>query len=204
MKLIKIFMAIQLFVLLNVAVKAQQGEFRAELNYSVGLPAGSLKDAVEKTSWRGGEVAFMYGITDRASVGLMFGSQDFYQKYPRTIIHESGSDLSAVVTNSIQTMPFMVKGSMKLAPMGPVQPFVSLGVGGNFIQYRKFYGEFVDSRYTVGFAAQPSIGVHVPFGKESRAGFHIAGGFNYMPFRYNEVDGLHHGVVKAGITVPLR
>ena len=101
-------------------------------------------------------------------------------------------------------MPFMVKGSMKLAPMGAVQPFVSLGVGGNFIQYRKFYGEFVDSRYTVGFAAQPSIGVHVPFGKASRAGFHVAAGFNYMPFKYNDVDGLHHGVVKAGISVPLR
>jgi hypothetical protein len=203
MKLIKIFMATQL-LLLGAGAMAQQGRFKIDLNYQVGLPIGNLKDVVEETSWRGGEIAFMYGATDALSVGLAFGSQDFYQKYPRTIIHSSGQDISAVISNSIQTMPVMAKASMKLSPMGPVQPFVSLGAGANIIQYRKFYGEFVDNRSTVGFVAQPSVGIHVPFGKRSGAGFHIAGGFNYMPFKYNDVDGLHHGVVKAGVSIPLQ
>lgn len=204
MKLIKILMAAPLLLLLSTGVNAQQGRFKVELNYTVGLPAGKLKDVANNTSWRGGEIAFMYGVTDPLSVGLAIGTQDFYQKYPRTVIHSEGQDVSAVVSNSIQTMPVMAKASMKLAPMGPVQPFVSLAAGGNFIQYRKFYGEFVDSRYKFGFAAQPSVGVHVPFSRTSGAGFHIAAGFNYMPFKYNEVDGLHHGIIKAGISVPLQ
>lgn len=203
MKLIKIFIAASL-LLVGMGAMAQQGRFKLDVNYQVGLPAGNLKNAVEKTSWRGGEVAFMYGATDALSVGIAVGSQDFYQKYPRTVIHSSGQDVSAVVTNSIQVMPVMAKGSWKLGPMGPVQPFVSLGAGANFIQYRKFYGEFVDSRYTVGFAAQPSVGVHIPFSRTSGAGFQIAAGFNYMPFKFNEVDGLHHGVVKAGISIPMQ
>jgi hypothetical protein len=204
MKLIKIFVAAQLLLLLGVGAVAQQGQFKIDLNYQAGLPVGKLKDVVEETSWRGGEIGFMYGVSDAFSVGLAFGSQDFYQKYPRTVLRSSGQDVSAVISNSIQVMPVMARASMKLAPMGPVQPFVSLGVGGNFIQYRKFYGEFADSRSTFGFAAQPSVGVHVPFSKRSGAGFHIAGGFNYMPFKYNDVDGLHHAVVKAGISVPLQ
>lgn len=201
MKLIKIFIAA---LLVCTGAMAQQGRFKVDLSYQVGLPVGNLKDVVEQTSWRGGEIAFMYGVTDALSVGFAAGSQDFYQKYPRTIIHSSGQDISAVITNSIQVMPVMAKGSWKLGPMGPVQPFVSLAAGGNFIQYRKFYGEFVDSRNTFGFAAQPSVGVHVPFSRTGGAAFHVAAGFNYMPFKFDETNGLHHGVVKAGISVPLQ
>lgn len=190
---------------LPCALSAQRGgSFSAELNYNVGIPAGGLKDAVSKTSGRGGEIAFMYGLTDRMAVGFTAGMQDFYQKYPRTVLREGGSDVSAVISNSIQTMPIMAKGTMYLSPMGNIQPFVSLAAGGNFIQYRKFYGEFVDSRYSFGFAAQPSAGLHIPFGRSRRSGFHIAAGFNFMPYKYNEVNGLHHGVVKAGLSVPLQ
>lgn len=204
MKLIKILLAVQLVVLLNASVQAQQGNFKLELNYTVGLPVGGLHDVTDKTSWRGGEIAFMYGITDRASIGLQVGQQDFYQRYPRTVFHGSGTDISAVITNSIQVMPIMAKGTMRFGTMGSVQPFVSLAAGGNFIQYRKFYGEFADSRYKLGFAAQPSAGIHVPFGRAARSGFHIAAGFNFMPFKYADADGLHHGVVKAGVSFPLQ
>jgi hypothetical protein len=101
-------------------------------------------------------------------------------------------------------MPVMAKVSMNLSSMGPVQPFLSLAAGGNLIQYRKYYGEFSDTRSKFGFAAQPSVGVNVPFSRRGGAAFQLAAGFNYMPFKYNDADGLHHGVVKAGISVPLQ
>ncbi|HEY0679099.1 MAG TPA: hypothetical protein VGD17_12480 [Chitinophagaceae bacterium] len=204
MKCLKITMLLQLILMLNMAANAQQGQFRADLNYTVGLPFGNLKNLSEKTSWRGGEIAFMYGLTDKASIGLQIGMQDFYQKFPRTVIHQSGTDISAVVSNSIQVMPILLKGSMNLKQMGAVLPYVSLAAGGNFIQYRKFYGEFTDSRYTFGFAAQPSVGVHIPFGRTNAVAFHLAAGYNFMPFSYNDADGLSHGVIKAGISVPLQ
>lgn len=202
MKSIKIIIAIPFF-LFSVAF-AQQGTFKVDVNYTVGLPVGNLEKLTDQTSWRGGEVAFMYGLSDRASIGLQVGTQDFYKKYPRTLIHESGSDISAVITNSIQVMPIMLKGSWKLAPMGAIQPFIALAAGGNVIQYRKYYGEFADSRSKFGFAAQPSAGINIPFGKNSRAGFQLAAGFNYMPFKYGDADGLNHGVVKAGVSIPLQ
>ena len=200
MKLIKILMAL---LILSTSVSAQQGQLRADINYTIGLPVGNLKNLVDKTSFRGGEIDLMYGITDKMSVGLALGTQDFYQKYSRTVLHSDGQDISAVITNSIQVSPVMLKASMKLSD-GPVQPFVSLAAGGNLIYYRKFYGEFADSKTKFGFAAQPSFGVNIPFGRSSGAGFQIAAGFNYMPFKYNDANGLHHGVIKAGISIPLR
>jgi hypothetical protein len=203
MKSIKILMVLQLAVL-STGVMAQRGQFKVDLNYTVGIPTGNLKELTDKTSWRGGELDLMYGVTDRMSVGLALGTQDFYQKYDRTVLHSPGTDISAVITNSIQTMPIMAKASMMLAPMGPVQPFVSLAAGGNLVEYRKYYGEFTDTRSSFGFVAQPSVGLHVPFGRATAAGFHIAAGYNYMPFKYNDADGLHHAVIKAGISVPLK
>jgi len=200
MKLVKILMAL---LILSTAAMAQQGQFKVDINYTVGLPTGNLKNLVDKTSFRGGELDLMYGVTDRMHVGLALGTQDFYQKYPREVLHSDGTDISAVITNSIQVMPIMAKASMKLTSGGPIQPFVSLAAGGNLVQYRKYYGEFSDSRSKFGFAAQPSVGIHIPFSRGG-AGFHIAAGYNYMPFKYNDADGLSHGVVKAGISVPLR
>jgi len=205
MKTLKIFGALALAIITFSGASAQQGALKVELNYTVGLPMGSLSDYVDgNTSWRGGEIVFMYSLSDRASLGLQVGMQDFYKRYPREVIHSSGSDFSAVITNSVNVMPILLKGKYDLAPMGAVRPFVGLGVGGNLVEYRKYYGEFVDSRAKFGFAAQPSVGVHVPFGKSSRAGFHLAAGYNFMPFKYNEIDGLNHAVIKAGLSFPLQ
>src|SRR5690349_4087135 len=95
--------------LLNNSLQAQQGLWKADIDFSVGLPVGSLKDVVDEVSPRGGSVAVYYGATDALSIGLEAGFQDFYKKYPRQTFHESGSDLSAVLTNSIQIIPVLVK-----------------------------------------------------------------------------------------------
>jgi hypothetical protein len=202
MKSVRILM-LPLLCMISAMAFAQRGTTKLELNYAVGLPTGSLKQSVSNTSFRGGEASVMYGVSDRLSLGLLVGTQDFYQKYPRAVIHESGSDISAVITNSIQVMPIMARARMNFKGAGAVQPFVSLAAGGNLIQYQKYYGEFVDNKAKFGFAAQPALGIHIPFGKARTAGFNLSAGYNFMPFQYEDVDGLHHAVIKAGVSIPL-
>ena len=92
-----------------LGTNTQQGTKKFEINYTVGVPTGNLKNVISQTSWRGGEGALMFGLTDQLSLGLQAGYQDFYQKFPREIISEAGSDISAVITNSIQVIPGMIK-----------------------------------------------------------------------------------------------
>src|SRR6476661_10422550 len=132
-KRISITFSIIVLSIFALHTNAQKGEWKLNLNYNYGLPLGSFKnDIISKSSPRGFGGDFMYGINDRFSVGIYGGYQDFYQKYPRALYPTDNHEVtSAVLSNSIQTIPILVKG--KFMPLGekhaPVQPYISLGAG---------------------------------------------------------------------------
>src|SRR4051794_40687178 len=97
---------------------AQKGEWKLNLNYNYSLPLGSFKsDIISNGSPRGLSGSFMYGINDHFSAGICGGYQDFYKKYSRDLYQTGNHEVtSAVLSNSIQTMPILVKG--KFTPLG--------------------------------------------------------------------------------------
>ena len=204
MKKIKYIIA-ALSLLFSAGVFAQDGGLTLKLNYSVAVPTGSYKDLINNTSYRGFGAELMYHINNKFSAGLETGSQDFYQKYPRQLYKQSdGSDISAVVSNSVQTVPILLKAQYNLLPDKAIQPYVALGAGGNIITYNQYAGEFSsDGKTKFSFAARPEAGVYVPFRKGSWAGFSLGAGYNYMPFNYNGINNLNNITARAGISFPL-
>lgn len=193
-----------LFCLLCFGAAGQQRILKLEAGYKAAMPMGNFKTITDKTSLNGWEAAFMYGLTDQISVGLQSGFQDFYQKYGRQVYHGDGGDISAVITNSIQVIPLLLKGRYLFAEDGVVQPFAALGIGGSLVQYRKYYGQFADSRSGFGFTVQPEAGVRIPVGQAKRTTINLAAAYNYTPFKGLDADGLNHASIKAGISIPVR
>jgi len=187
-------------------VHAQSQKLKLQLNYGVATPTGSnFKDFISNTSFRGGGGSLLYSINDKISVGLAVSYQDFYQKYPRQLYKTSdGSDLSAVVTNSLQTMPLLLQGQYNFLPKATIQPYVALGIGGNLVTYRQFAGEFEDSRSKFGFAAKPEAGIQIPVGIMKSTAIVVGASYNYMPFNYNDIKNLNSVGVHAGVKFPLR
>lgn len=186
-------------------VQAQQGELTLNLNYSISSPVGSFKDFVSKTSYRSWTGSVLYGINDKLSVGLGTGFQDFYEKYPRqTYKLDDGSDISAVLTNSVQSVPLLAEVQYKFTPNAAIQPYVALGVGGNMILYRQYVGEFDNSKNKFGFAARPEAGIYVPFRKGGPAGLTLHADYNYMPVNYNGLDNMNNWGAGIGVKFPLR
>jgi opacity protein-like surface antigen len=184
---------------------AQERELQLDLNYSIGIPSGSFKtDAVDKTSFRGWTANLLYNINDHISVGLGTGFQDFYQKYPRAVYKLDGGEVSAVLTNSIQTIPVLAEFQYRFLPGKTIQPYVGVGVGGNLIEYDQYLGEFENSRSDFKFAARPEAGVFIPFRKEGPAGIHVFGAYNYMPYNTNGIDNLSNWGAGVGVKFPLR
>jgi len=193
-----------LSLLLCLGASSQQRSVKLDVSYKMAFPTGNFKNLTDKSSFNGWEAALMYGITDQLSVGVQTGFQDFYQKYDRETFHTPGSDLSAVITNSVQITPLLLKGAYAFTESNTVQPFVALGVGGSLVQYRKYYGQFSDSRSAFGFMAQPELGVKAAIGRAKRTSVHVAAAYDYVPFSYSDADGLHHASLKAGVSIPLR
>lgn len=204
MKALKYNIAFLGLLLLCLNAQGQERTLKLEVGYKAALPLGNFQNLVDKTSLNGWEAAVMYNLTDQAALGFQVGFQDFYQKYDRQVYHGAGSDISAVITNSVQIIPLMVKGKYRFTPSGVVQPFVGLGIGGNLVQYSKYYGQFADAGSGFSFAAQPEVGVHIPVSRARGIGINIAAAYNYVPFQKLDADGLHHATIKAGVSIPMR
>lgn len=204
MKKIKILLTIAFLYFISTGSYAQQGEFRGIASYNVAMPIGSFKDVVDKTSFRGFDIVLSYGVTDKLGIGLNFGYQDFYQKFPRGLYKlQDGSDISAVVTNSVQIIPVLLNARYAFMD-GAIKPYVAAGVGAGFISNSQFVGEYDNNESKVQFMARPEVGVQFALGKGySPVGIVLGANYNYVNYNSPGIDNMSHIGFKAGISVPL-
>lgn len=205
MKIIKISGFFLACIFSFTSINAQKGETTLDIKYSAALPMGSFKTQLSENSYRGFQANVLYGVSNNFSIGLGTGYQDFYQKNPRQIYKlTNGSDISAVLTHSIQTIPVLVQAKYRFTPGAAVQPYVALGVGGNLISYSELLGQFGGNDTKFGFAARPEAGLFIPFKKMGTSGIALGASYNVMPFKQDEFTNLNHVSISAGITIPLK
>jgi hypothetical protein len=199
-----------LFILLAATqVQAQQkGVTHFNIQYNYALPTGSFKsNYVNNSSPRGFYGNIMYGISNRFALGGSVGHQDFYQKYDRAVYDmDKNQQISAVISNSIQTLPIMVRGSfMPLSNKNSlVQPYISAGAGVAFVSYRQFLGEFSSSDNSARFALQGDVGLSVPFTQTRNAGFKLGASYNYIPYNKTVVSNISSLGLHAGFFIRLQ
>lgn len=207
MKNIKIIISL-LLVILSFALPAaaQNQPLKLELNYNYSIPTGNFKnDLVSNTSPRGFMGSLMYPFSAKLSAGLAYGFQDYYQKYPRQLYHLSSTqDISAVLSNSVQVTPVLIKAKYFPAAGSFLKPYVSLGAGGNIIDYKQYYGEFGSSQSNFGFRAEGGLGVLIPFKKTGTSGLNIGATYDYAPYHKNGCTDLNSINLQAGIELQLR
>lgn len=201
-KLISLTIAVFLSILTSTA---QQGELRMTFSLSGASPMGEFKNLVSKTTFRGGDALILYGINDRIGVGLNIGFQDFYEKYPRSIYKLSdGSDISAVLTNSVQTIPLLATTRFNLKPGGFLRPYVSAGVGGAIVMNSQYLGEYPNEDDKFSLALRPGAGIFIPFRKEGEVGINVGVNYNFIAYKQNDVSNLSYLGFTVGIGFPAR
>jgi hypothetical protein len=193
------------FVLENAnRVAAQQGVLKMTISASVAAPQGQFKDYADKTTLRGANVSFIYGINSRFGAGLDAGFQDFYKKFPRAMYKlEDGSDLSAVISNSVQAIPLLAILKYALTAKG-IQPYLSAAAGGAIIINREYVGEFVNEFNKFTWAIRPALGVYIPFKKEGEVGLNLSGYYNYAGYKGNGLTNLSYAGITIGVGFPAR
>src|SRR6185295_7455748 len=164
-----------------------------KIGYNTGMPVGSFKDYMGKNSFRGYRGELLYPVNEQLKVGLGVSFNDFYEKLPRQQYQTSEGMLSAVVSNSIQTTPLMIKGEYELTKNGWIRPYAGLGAGFNLITYARYFGEFGDKKSAFKPAVGGEAGINIPFNRETRAaGINVGGHFNYLPFKYHDLTNLNN------------
>jgi hypothetical protein len=201
----RIIILITLITAIGVSGANAQDRLLFKIGYNTGMPVGSFKDYISKNSFRGYRGELLYPVNEQLKVGLGVTFNDFYEKMPRKNYQTSEGVLSAVVSNSIQTTPIMIKGEYELTKSGWIRPYVGLGAGFDLITYARYFGEFGDKKSAFKPAVGGEAGINIPFNKETRvSGINLGGHFNYLPFKYNELSNLNNWGVHVAAYFPLR
>jgi hypothetical protein len=187
------------------SVLAQQGEFRMTASLNASIPMGDLKELAGNSTLRSADITVLYGINERMSAGLQGGFRDFYEKFSRALYQsEDGSQVSAVLSNSVQQIPIMAAFRYNLMPEARIQPYASLAAGANIILYKQYIGEYPSSDSKVGFAARPELGIYMLFRKGGEAGLNLGLHYTYAPYNRFELGALNYAGIKLGIGFPMR
>ncbi|QHS62995.1 outer membrane beta-barrel protein [Chitinophaga agri] len=197
--------SIKLWILLMVASLGVQSAFSqvrsplsVNVDYSIAQPLGSLKDYTNKTSFRGWRAGLQYQLNDQLAIGIRSGFQEFYQRLPRAVYSDKGSDISAVQTRTLQVTPILATVQYQLTkPDKAIIPYVGLGLGTVNMLYNKYYGQFTDRDNSWQFAASPEVGVNIPFGKGSPLLFNASVQYSYSPYKQQEITS--YNVVQANV-----
>lgn len=187
---------------------SQPDRLHVALQYSYALPQASLKqDVTEKGSGRGAMIDLQYKINPLYSIGLGFGWQDYFEKFPRKQYQTGENEVtSAILTNSVQIIPIMAKG--RFYPLGNeqksiVQPYVSAGAGFSLINFEQYLGQFGGSDNKLSFSWQGGAGADIRFSKTSRAGFTLGAHYTntaYKQFGFGNFNSIN---ILAGIYIPM-
>ncbi|MEO9021643.1 MAG: outer membrane beta-barrel protein [Ginsengibacter sp.] len=206
MKTIKIMVAALGLFLISQSATAQKKNLKLDLNYNYSMPvSGFNSDLVRDHSPRGFMAALMYPFNDKLSAGLELGFQDYYQKYPRQLYTIGKSqNVSAVLSNSIQTTPVLLKA--KYFPLTTLflKPYLSVGAGANIVDFKQYLGQFGSGQTNVNFRAQGGLGVLIPFTKVSPSGINIGATYDYAPYNRLGYKDLSTVNIQAGVTINLK
>jgi opacity protein-like surface antigen len=200
-----IYTGITLALALGFSNLQAQQKLIFKVGYNTGMPVGSFKDVMGKNSFRGflGELA--YPVNERLKIGLGVSYNDYYEKHPRQLYQMDEGTVSAVLTNSIQTTPIMIKALYDLTNSSWIRPYGGLGAGFNLVSFTQYLGEFGQKKTGFKPAVGAEAGINIPFNKDTRAaGVNVGGHFNYLPFKYNDVNNLNNWGIHAAIYFPLR
>ena len=112
--------------------------------------------------------------------------------------------ISAVVTNSLQTMPVFIRANYNFLKDSRITPYVGIGAGFNLIKYSQYLGEFGEGTTHFKPAASADAGLNFFFNETKAAGINLGANFNYMPYNENALKNLNNWGVHAGVFIPLR
>lgn len=181
-----------------------QNDLQFNIGYNVNIPTGSFRDYITNPAYKGFTAGLSYPITSQLNVGLRVNYNDYYQKYPRQVYpNGEGSDISAVVSNSIQQVPLLITADYTFLKKGFIRPYVGIGAGVNFISFDQYLGEFDNPQSTTKPAVTGEAGILVPLSSYSPTALKIGVSYNYAPLNNYGVNNLDNLGIGVGVRLAL-
>lgn len=119
---------------------------------------------------------------------------------------DEATDISAVVSNSVQVYPMMAKAIyLPLAEKeNRLQPFFSAGAGGAMVSNRQLWGMFdVINSMNFSLAMSAGAGIQYALGSSKKTSLFASANYQFIPYNRYDISNLNSINIRAGVRLKL-
>ncbi|MEI6883929.1 MAG: hypothetical protein WCO02_05545 [Bacteroidota bacterium] len=209
----KIFIMLMIGLLFAAAVNAQEETQKSSFGYkpssyySFGWntlwSVGNFNKWVANGSPAGFNLGGRYFIPGtNLAAGFNIQWQNVWQEYPaQTYYGSNGLAITAMNYRSTWMVPFQAAIDYYFIPSKMISPYISLGIGGDYMEHHLLIQEFDIYKSTWDFSLTPEIGALIKFGAFSNWGANVA--FNYK-WTTNKIEFYNGNSLKNLSMIQLR
>jgi hypothetical protein len=178
-------------ILLLMAFFAEAQENYFYFNWNGNIPLSS-KEFIDNTSARGAKVGYrnFFGRNRRLSAGIDFNWAQYDEYKPKETFENENGAITTDYFNYIYSYG-LTASSQYYFPLGEKErffPYVGLGLGANYNDYRVYYNIYTDTDTSVGFLARPEAGILVRLGTRRKLGIMAAVHYDFSTNKSDAVD----------------
>lgn len=127
--------------------------------YSMEYSVGMGNDFVTKPSFRGLGFEYRNMVKPNIGVGFGIGYNFFYEEKNYDTYTDDNASISGKQYRYLHNIPLMAAVDYYFKPKTKINPFVGLGIGGNYVFQRIEMGVFLADDEAFQFALRPEAGV---------------------------------------------
>lgn len=150
----KLFYTLLIIGCLSSSISYSQNHLYS-MEYSVGMG----NDFAKKTSFRGLDFEYRNMVNSNIGIGFGIGYNFFYEEKDYATYTDDNVSLSGVQFRYLHNIPIMASADYYFKPKTKINPFVGLGIGGNYVFRRVDMGVFTTDDEAFQFAFRPEAGV---------------------------------------------
>jgi opacity protein-like surface antigen len=148
-----------IFVFLSFTCTSLLAQSNFSITYSIGLPAGDVKDFVSRGSFRGIALDYRYIITPQKALGFMVGMNTFYDEMPSETYTIENSSLTGKQYRYSNHIPMLATATYYFEPNEFIRPYATFGVGTMYSRRNTDMNLYTFEQEAWNFALQPEIGL---------------------------------------------
>jgi hypothetical protein len=166
-KLVCAVLALGLLAVATESGHAQTGRY-GTFTWNYSLPTGDTKDFTDNDSWLGLSLEGHQLLSERSSLGLVFGWNEFYHDTRDLIEIENGA-VSGDQYRHLNTFPMLADLRLYFGQTGASRPYLGCGVGAYYIRQFMDLGPYTLEADAWHFGIAPEFGVQIPSRKGTGA-----------------------------------
>lgn len=189
-------------VLMAVAVHAQLYSSALHVGWNTLKPLSDT-DYIGRTSSAGIRLGFTKLLNDKFGVGLEGSYNTMHEYVPRQTYDFPGGAITTDVYNYHYYFTIMANGQYIVYQGRRFLPYIALGMGVAFSEYRLYYNIYEDNDTQQGFVVRPEVGTLFRIKEYSHWGLKAALSYDYANTKsaYFEIDNFSGINLMVGVVM---